>query len=152
MALPVQNSAYAFYTALTSQTNPAEFQINPTIAAGDFQVSKDGGALVNLATLPTVSPAGSFLVRVELSAAEMSGAKVNIVGIDAAGDEWDQFFADLDVPVGSVDSLYNIEVGDRIETSSRLIVNLEGTATALVDKTITGSLLSPSVTLTTTDT
>lgn len=152
MTLPVQNSAYAFYTALASQSNPAEFQVNPTIAAGDFQVSTDGGTLANLATLPFVSPVGSFLVRIDLSASEMAGAKVNVVGIDAAGDEWDQFFASVDVPVGSVDTLYDIETGDRIETSTRIIVNEAGTTTALVDKTITGSLLSTSVTLGTLDT
>lgn len=152
MTLPIQNEAYTFFTALVSQANPAEFQIDPTIAAGDFQVSIDGAALANLTTLPVVSPAGSFIVQVDLSAAEMGGAKVNVVAIDAADDEWDQSFLGIDVPTASTESLYNIEVGDHIETSTRLIVNEAGTSTALVDKTITGSLLSSSVTLATTDT
>lgn len=152
MTLPKQNQAYSFYTALVSQANPAEFQIDPTIAAGDFQVSTNGAALANLATLPVVDPAGSSLVRIDLSAAEMNGAKVNIVAIDAAGAEWDQSISTIDVPVGNIDGVYAIEVGDHIETSTRLIVNEEGTSNPLIDKTITGSLLAASVTLTTVDT
>lgn len=151
MTLPIQNAAYSFYTALTSQASPENFQINPTIAAGDFQVSTDGGALTNLATLPVVDPAGSFLVRVDLNAAEMNGAKVNVVAIDAAGAEWAEALAAIDVPVGSIDSIYALMVGDRIETHNQLVINEQGTANALLDKQITGSLLSTSVTLRTTD-
>ena len=33
------------------------FQTNPTLATGDAKISKDGGALANLATLPAVTPA-----------------------------------------------------------------------------------------------
>lgn len=152
MTLPVQNKPYVFYTALVSQADPSKFQINPTIAAGDFQVSTDGGALTNLDTLPVVEPAGSFFVRVDLSAAEMTGAKVNIAAIDAAGSEWDESLTVIDVPTGNIDSVYDLEVGDRTETRSRLIVNEVGTSNPLLDKTIGGSLLPASVTLTTVDT
>tara|TARA_R110000782_G_C14819205_1_gene413824 strand:+ start:26277 stop:26735 length:459 start_codon:yes stop_codon:yes gene_type:complete len=152
MTLPAQNKAYSFYTALVSKANPAEFQIDPTIAAGDFKVSIDGGALANLATLPVADPIGSFAVKVELSAAEMNGAKINIVAIDAAGAQWEQLLAFIDVPVGSSEDVYNIEVGDHVETNTRLIINEKGTTTPLIDKQITGSLLTPSVTIGTTDT
>lgn len=62
---------------------------NPTIAAGDFKVSKDGGALANLTTLPSVEPAGSVLVTISLSATEMNADKVSVVWIDQTSPkEW----------------------------------------------------------------
>ena len=151
MTLPVQNEAYIFYTALTSQADPSVFQTNPTIAAGDFQVSLDGGVFANLVTLPVVDPAGSFMVKVELSAAEMNGQKVNVVAIDQAGNEWAEMVSTLDVPVGSTETLVNLAFGDRIEDRNSLIVNLRGTSTPVLDKTITGSLLEDGVTITTVD-
>lgn len=151
MTLPIQNQPYRFYTGLVKQANPAEFQINPTIEAGDFQVSIDGGAFANLATLPTVSPAGSSTVQFDLTAAEMNGAKVNILGIDAAGNEWGEVLAAIDVPEGSIDSIYDLEIGDHTETSTRLIIKKAGTQTVLLDKNIAGSLLKADVTISTTD-
>lgn len=152
MTLPAQNKEYVFYTALISQADPATFQIDPTIATGDFKISIDGSALNNLTTLPTVSPAGSSQVKIELSATEMASSKVSITAIDAAGSQWEEAFVFIDVPTGSAESLYDIEVGDVIETSARIIVNKVGTTTPLLDKAITGSLLSSSVAIGTTDT
>ncbi len=149
--LPVQNSGYTFYLALVSQANPQDFQVDPTIAAGDFQVSIDGGALANLINLPTVSPAGSFQVEVILASTEMTGEKTSVVAIDAAGAEWEQTLVSIDVPAGSVDSLYALEVGDHVETSVRLIINEAGTNNPLLDKEIGGSLLDPTVSITTVD-
>ena len=42
-SLPLQNTEYVFYVALGNSTNPENFDVNPTIAAGDFQISIDGG-------------------------------------------------------------------------------------------------------------
>jgi hypothetical protein len=61
---------------------------SPTIAAGDFKVSIDGGALANLATLPTNTPAASGMVKITLSTSEMNGDNITVKCIDAAGDEW----------------------------------------------------------------
>lgn len=83
----LKNTAYIFYISLESQT-AVGFQSNPTLAAGDVKLSGDGGALTNLATLPVVTPAGSKLVKVSLSAAEMNYDNVNIIFSDAAGAEW----------------------------------------------------------------
>lgn len=152
MSLPLQNEAYVFYVALSAQADPSTFVTDPTIAAGDFTVSIDGGGFSNLTTLPVVEPAGGILVRVDLSALEMAGEKINVFAQDAAGDEWAEALIGLDLPVANSETLFAIENGDRIETSTRLIVNEEGTSTAIIDKTITGSLLSSSVTLTTVDT
>lgn len=86
---PVKNIAYSFYIALGDSATAGAFVSNPTLATGDFKVSTDGGALGNLTTLPVVTPASSVAVLVALSAAEMNGDTVVVVGIDAAGAEWD---------------------------------------------------------------
>jgi hypothetical protein len=61
---------------------PGRAILNPTIAAGDFQVDKDGAGLTNLTTLPTVEPAGSKLVKITLSATEMNADVVTVVCSD----------------------------------------------------------------------
>lgn len=88
MALPIRGVAYTLHIALASQAQANTFQADPTIAAGDFQVSKDGAPLANLATLPAVEPASSKLVAIELSAEEMDAEEVTIVGSDQVDAEW----------------------------------------------------------------
>ena len=88
MALPKKGVAYVDYITLIDTLDPSKFKANPTIAAGDFQISKDGGAFVNLATLPVVTPAGSRTVKLSLSATEMDANNINVQAIDVAGDEW----------------------------------------------------------------
>ena len=78
------------HTGLVSQAT-GNVQTNPTIAEGDFRISKYGGTLVNLATLPAVTPAGGKIVRISLSADEKNADRVNIVGSDQAGAEWYDF-------------------------------------------------------------
>jgi len=78
--------------SLEDMNVPGSFKSNPTIAAGDFKVDKDGGGLANLATLPSVDPAGSVLIKVTLSAAEMNADVVTFVGIDQTSPkEWADF-------------------------------------------------------------
>jgi len=85
---PIRGVAYDFTLTLIDAATGA-LRANPTLAAGDFQVSQDHGALVNLATLPTVAPAGSALVRVQLSATEMTVTQqVDVVAHDPDG-QWD---------------------------------------------------------------
>lgn len=80
--------------ALQDFDTPGAFQSNPTIASGDFKVDIDGAGLNNLATLPSVSPAGTVLVLITLSASEMNGDVISIVGIDqTATKEWADFVA-----------------------------------------------------------
>lgn len=86
---PKKNTAFIFYTTLTSRSSRPQNQANPTLAAGDAKVSIDGGAFANLATLPAVTPAGGVGVKVSLSAAEMNGDNILVVLQDAAGTEWD---------------------------------------------------------------
>lgn len=86
---PVKNEDFFIQIALEDYANPGNFKSNPTLAAGDAKVSKDGGALANLTTLPAVAPASSVCVTVTLSATEMNGDYVTIVLIDqTAPKEW----------------------------------------------------------------
>lgn len=64
------------HITLEVAANPGFAKINPTLAAGDVTISKDHGAFANVATLPTVAPASSVGVRVQLSATEMTADKV----------------------------------------------------------------------------
>ena len=93
---PVKGEDFIFRIALESYTAPGEFQSNPTIAAGDFKVDKDGGGLTNLATTPTVDPAATRLVKITLSATEMTADVVTVIGVDQTSPkEWCDFIISI---------------------------------------------------------
>jgi hypothetical protein len=94
--MPRRGVAYSFTRGLYDATTGGKFRVNPTIVVGDFKLSKDNGALVNLATLPVVSPAGSVLVRFQLTAAEMTADRLTIIGVDQAGGEWTDYMEHFD--------------------------------------------------------
>lgn len=86
---PVKNEDFKIRVALEDYANPGNFKSNPTLAAGDFKIDKDGGGLSNLATLPSVSPASTVCVLVELSSTEMNADVVTLVFIDQTSPkEW----------------------------------------------------------------
>ena len=90
--LPKKNEDFKIRISLEDYTNPGNFKSNPTIAAGDFKVAVDATALANLATLPTVSPASTVCVLIELSAGEMNGDVITVVCIDQTSPkEWADF-------------------------------------------------------------
>lgn len=66
----VKNQDFEMVVALEDYANPGSFLANPTLAAGDVKISKDGGAEANLATLPVVEPASSVGVKMVLSSTE----------------------------------------------------------------------------------
>lgn len=87
--MPKRGVAYTFNRALLSTAAPGEFQTNPTIAAGDFVVYLDNVAQGNMDNIPVVDPAAGILVKFTLSAAEMNGSRVDIIGIDQTNPaEW----------------------------------------------------------------
>lgn len=88
MVPPKKNTQFITYIALVSQADTKLLKSNPTIAVGDFKASTDGGALANLGTLPTVTPASSTMVKITMSTSEMNGDNATLVCIDAAGAEW----------------------------------------------------------------
>lgn len=86
---PVKNQDLVIRVSLEDAATAGSFKANPTIAAGDFKVDKDGAGLNNLATLPSVSPTGSVLVKITFSAAEMNADVVTLVCVDqTATKEW----------------------------------------------------------------
>jgi len=96
---PKKGEDFVFRVPLPDLAIPGSFKANPTIAAGDFKVSTDGGALGNLGTLPSVSPAASIWVLVTISAAEMNGDSIAIQAIDqTTPKEW----ADVAVSIPTV--------------------------------------------------
>jgi hypothetical protein len=82
-------TALNLYVALIDSASHYVCKSTPTLAAGDFTISKDGGAFGNLATLPVVTPAASYGVLIALSSTEMTCAHALIICHDAAGAEWD---------------------------------------------------------------
>lgn len=89
---PIKNQDFIIRVSLADQSVSGSFKASPTIAAGDFKIDKDGGGLTNLATLPTVDPAGSVLVKIVLSATEMNADVITIVAIDQTSPkEWADF-------------------------------------------------------------
>ena len=99
------NTEFIFYASVVSQANTKIMQVNPTIAAGDFKVSTNGGALGNLTTIPAVTPASSAMIKFTLSAAEMNGDNVTVVGIDAAGSEWCDLVVNIQTAANQVDDV-----------------------------------------------
>ena|SRR5882762_2235583 len=89
---PRRGVAWEFSIGLVDTSNRPFFKVNPTIATGDFTISKDYGSLANMGTLPVVAPAGGRGVRFQLSASEMTADYIQIVGVDLAGSEWDDVF------------------------------------------------------------
>jgi hypothetical protein len=149
MALPKKGVAYEFFLSLVDALDAESFLADPTIAAGDFQISKDGGAFANLATLPVVEPSGSIGVKISLSAGEMDADKVMVQGIDQAGNEWFDVMVFIDVPTTNAETAGDLLEGDHFETSQKVQIFKKGTAIVLLDKNVGGSLLSPNVTITT---
>lgn len=84
---PVRASAWSFKISLFGQSDNERVD-SPTIAAGDFKISKDDGATANLASTPTVTPAASGIVKVSLSATEMTADDIVVTWKDASGAEW----------------------------------------------------------------
>ncbi len=107
---PQKNVAFTFDIGLVDSGSQPDFKANPTLATGDFKVSIDNGALNNLASLPTVAPAASVIVKVVLSQAEMNGDRITVVCIDAAGAEWDDVIISINTTVNTIDSTLGVDV------------------------------------------
>lgn len=103
--LPKRGVAFITYMGLVSQADTKLLIASPTLAAGDFKISKDGGATANLATLPTNTPAASSQIKISISATEMEADNVTIVGIDAAGAEWCSFCLNIQTATRAAEDL-----------------------------------------------
>jgi hypothetical protein len=97
---PTKNEDFIMYVALNDMNVAGSFKANPTIATSDWKISKDGGSLADLTTLPTVAPAGSIWVKITLSNTEMNADSVSIQGIDQTSPkEWADFALNIPTTV-----------------------------------------------------
>jgi hypothetical protein len=94
---PQRGVAYSFRITLLDTLVPGRIKKTPTIAAGDFKISKDAGAPVDLTTLPTETPAGSGCITVSLSATEMTADKILVLWSDPQF-EWGDGSVFFDAP------------------------------------------------------
>ncbi len=99
-------STFTYYLpGLEDQANPGLFKSSPTIAAGDFTISTNGGAFEAMDNTPTVKPTGGKQIEFILSAAETTaagdGGTIVIECSDASGAEW--FDVAINVPVRAAD-------------------------------------------------
>ena len=93
---PKKNEDFKIRIALEDMANAGSLKSNPTLAAGDFKVDKDGGGLTNTTTTPSVSPSNTVCVLVDLSSTEMNADVVTVVGVDqTVPKEWADFFLSI---------------------------------------------------------
>ena len=93
---PVKGEDFEIQVALEDYWNPGNFKSNPTLAAGDVKVVKDGGAAANVTTLAAVEPASGVFVTVFLSATEMNADVVSVAFIDQTSPkEWSDLFISI---------------------------------------------------------
>lgn len=152
MAEPHKGEAYdvpAF--SLTDFKDPSKFVNNPTIVAGDFKISKDYGSLANLQTVPQELPAGSGLIKVSLTALEMTADKITIRARDQAGEQWKDLNIPIDIPDGNAEKATELLLGDMEVTQTRSITKRAGTGTIIRDKDVSGSSLGPDDVIRTTE-
>ncbi len=102
---PKKNVEYIFYIGLTDQADTKLLKANPTIAAGDFKVSIDGGSFNNPSTLPSVTPASGKAVKCTLSTSEMNGDNIIFVASDSAGAEWCDQIINIQTSARQIDDL-----------------------------------------------
>ena len=126
----VAGSTFTFGISLEDQANAGLFKAAPTIAAGDFQRSINGGAFSNLDNLPTVSPAAGRRVEIVLSASETTsaaaGGAIYIVGVDASGAEWYDVAVEVRVKAADLFNPASDTVG--LVTTVTNLTNLPATA------------------------
>ena len=127
MGLPKKGVAYTFPLQVGDKNVSGTFKVNPTIAAGDFQVSKDGAAFANLATLPVVTPAGSSSILISLSVTEMGADKVEVVGKDVTGNEWFDVEAFLDLIPYTIDDIFAL-----LANNSNVVLEGDGSRTITI--------------------
>ncbi len=93
---PVKNENFLIRIALDDMSTNGTLRVSPTIAAGDFQVDKDGAGFNNLGTIPAVDPTGTCSVLITLSSTEMNADVVTVRGVDqTATKEWADFFLSI---------------------------------------------------------
>lgn len=100
---PKKNAAFILYVGLPSYATLGRLKSGATIAAGDFQVSKDGGAFANLTNLPVATGVG---VQLSLTNTEMNADNVTIACVDQTSPpEWCDTIVNVQTSARQVDDL-----------------------------------------------
>lgn len=102
---PKKNTEFIFYISLVSQADTKLMQVNPTLAAADFNVATDDGAPGALNTTPVIDADFTRRVKVTLSASEMNGDNVTFIASDVAGAEWCDLTINLQTTAGQIDDI-----------------------------------------------
>lgn len=92
---PTYGQQFSFSLALVDRSNRPSFKSNPTIAPGDFSISKDGDAFVLLTNTPSSVPTGGVSVEVILTAVEMQANNIVVFARDVSGSEWDDVLINI---------------------------------------------------------
>jgi len=120
---PLKNSAYTTNVSLVSQADTDVFKASPTLAAGDVKVSKDGGTLDNIGSLPsvagTVSP-NTYLLNLALTADEMNADRIAVLFHDAAGDEWQDLLVTIDTDTVQLNDVVLPTITDSVPADGSL--------------------------------
>lgn len=127
---PKRATAFIIYVGLEDQANAGLFKANPTLASGDFKVSKDGGALANLTDLPTVTPASGKMVKITLTSTEMTADNVTVVCSDAAGAEWYDLIINIATAANQIDDIKTDTAAILADTGTDGVVIVDGGITA----------------------
>jgi hypothetical protein len=119
---PKKNTAFIMYAALVDASDSRRFKSGPTIAAGDFKVSKDGGAFANLTNLPVAT---GVAVQLSLTSTEMNADNVTISCIDQTSPpEWLDQVINIQTSASQIDDLATAAA---LSTSAGLIGDLWST-------------------------
>lgn len=96
---PVKGEDFVAYIALQDMINSGSYKSSPTIASGDFKLSKDGNTWANLDITSSANSyiiaasAGGILLKLYISASDMNCDGITIAGIDQTSPkEWADFF------------------------------------------------------------
>src|SRR3990167_1302874 len=139
-----QNSEFILYMGLVDQAARPTFKANPTLAAGDFKLSKDGGTLANLVVLPTVVGT-SKLVKVRILGTEAgTAANLSVVASDAAGAEWDDVIINIQtVATSQIDDIATASTQTTINNYVQAILADTGTAGVQIASAQTVATVTP---------
>lgn len=109
--------ATAGTTAVFLYDSSNDIVLSPTIAAGDFQISKlasgTWGTFANLATLPSLDNAATGQVKIDWSATEATAEAICIRWIDQAGAEWADGSIIIHLPIYTLEDTYNAVVAQK---------------------------------------
>lgn len=141
---PKRATELIFYFPLVSRST-GQFQVNPTLAAGDVKITKDGGALANLATLPVVTPAGSIWVKVTVAVAEMTSDNAMLQFIDVAGAEWNDVAIPLQTSANQIDDLSTAAALALMQADVNTVVSINTSMTARIPAALVGGRMDASI-------